>query len=160
MGRKQIPIKIALRPSTTAATWTPKIQNKPADRDRHEDGLLPAERGQIVKGQRGQGERHEHLERAALKRSFLDPVDLEDRQEECQVNEVAQERPQAAPARFGLTVDRVPLPARARALGLFSATGRYCWCSARLGLDATELRVSAPMGPPPLPAHPIHGRRA
>ena len=30
IGRKQIPRRIALAASTTAATWRPKIQNKPA----------------------------------------------------------------------------------------------------------------------------------
>ena len=29
--------------------------------------------------------------------------------------------------------------------------GKYCWCSARFGLDSTELRVSTLMGPPPPP---------
>ena len=128
----------------------PKTQNKPDDRDGHEQGLLPAERGQVVQGQRDQGERHQHLEGAALEGAFLDPVDLEDRQQECQVDEVAQERPEAAPARFGLARIETRTRPRARAPGLLSADGRYCWCSARFGLGATELRVSAPMGPPPL----------
>ena len=55
-----------------------------------------------MNGQRGQGECHQRLERAALKGSFLDSVNLEDCHEECQVNNVAQERPQAAATRFRL----------------------------------------------------------
>ena len=128
-------------------------------RDRHEERLFPAEGGQVVERQRGEGERHEHLKGAALKCSFLDPVDLEDRQEERQVNEVAQEQPQAAPAGLGLARIKArvgPVPGSRAVFG----HGRYCWWSARSGPCATELRVSAPMGAPPLPAHPIHGRRA
>ena len=73
-------------------------------------------------GERGQGEGHEHLEGAALERPFLDPVDLEDRQEQCQVDEIAQEQPQAAPARFGLTGIEARCLARARAPGCFRST--------------------------------------
>ena len=72
------------------------------DRDGQEQGLLPSEGSKVVQRQHGQGERYEHLEGAALERPFLDPVDLEDRQQECQVDEVAQERPETATAGFWL----------------------------------------------------------
>ena len=94
------------------------------------------------------GQRYKHLEGAALECAFLDPVDLEDRHEECQVNEVAQERPQAAPARFGLARVQAAIRPCPGSWVVFGH-GRYCWCSARLGLVTTEFCVSAPMGPPP-----------
>ena len=53
-------------------------------------------------GKRQQGEGHQGLESAALKGTFLEPIDLEDRQEQRQVREVEQERPEAAAARLGL----------------------------------------------------------
>ena len=64
-----------------------------ADRDGDEERFLPAEWRQVVQGQRQQSQGHQHLERAALERPFLDPVDLEDRQEQGQECKVAQERP-------------------------------------------------------------------
>ena len=125
IGRKQMPSRIALKVSTTAATCRPKIQNKPADRDRHEDVFLPAKGGEIVDGQRGQGEGHEHLKGVALKCSFLDAVNLEDRQEQGQVHEVAQERLQAAPAGFGFALVEARLRARAEGSGAVLTQGRY-----------------------------------
>ena len=102
-------------------------------------------------GQRGQGEGHEHLEGAALERPFLDPVDLEDRQKQCQVKEVAHEQAQAAPARFRLAWIK-PVSVREPGLSVsVSAREDTAGAAPVWVVVATELRVSVPMGPPPSP---------
>ena len=53
-------------------------------------------------GQGQEGERGQRLEGASLVGAFLDPEDLEDDQEQPQKRQVAQKRPQAAAAVFGL----------------------------------------------------------
>ncbi len=144
-----MPIKIAATAEHDRRDLGAEDPEQARHRDRHEQRLLPAEGGQVVEGQRSQGERHQHLEGAALERPFLDPVDLEDRQEKCQVNEVAQERPEAATARFGLARIEARIRPLSRLLGCFRP-GQILLvqCPSRPRL-ATELRVSAPMGPPP-----------
>ena len=76
---------------------------QPGDRDRHEAGLLPAIGEQVVDGQGGQREGHQHLEGAAL-----DPVHLEDGQEQSEVRQDRQELAEVAPAGLGLAGIETP----------------------------------------------------
>ena len=111
IGRKQIPIKTVARGKHDRRDLDAEDPEQAGHRNGHEQGLLPAERSQVVHGQRQQGERHQHLEGAALEGAFLDAVDLEDGQKQAQKRQVAQERPEAAAAGFGLAwIETLPRP--------------------------------------------------
>ena len=79
------------------------------DRDGDEERLLEAVRAQIVHRQGQEGERYQSLEGSALVGAFLDPVDLEDEEQQTQKRKIAQKRPQAAAAVLGLAGIETPL---------------------------------------------------
>ena len=99
-------------------------------------------------GQGQEGEGGQRLEGTSLVGAFVDAIDLEDDEKQPEKRQVAQKRPQAAAAVFGLAGIE-PLGGSPGSPSAWCA-GRYCWWGTRFGLGRTEVWLLVPIRIAPL----------